>query len=96
MLDQMIIAIMSGKVGWIIGGAIGLVMAMFALYYITFAVIMIGGTACSIVKILAENYGLRKAAADNAYAPEWNGMELGVTMPDGGEPVAEKKKEKEN
>ena len=91
MLDQMVIAILSSKVGWVLGGAVGLVAAMFALYYIAFAVIMIGGTACSIVKILTENYSLRKAAYDTA----WNGAELGITMADGGEPVEKKAEKKE-
>lgn len=92
MLNELIITILSTKVGWVIGGIAGLVMAMFALYYILFAILMIGGTAISMVKILTENYSLRNAAYDTA----WNGAELGVTMPDGGEPVKKEKEEKES
>jgi len=43
-----------------------------------------------------ENLSLRKTATDNACVPEWTGMELGVTMPDGGQPVEENKDKEED
>lgn len=95
MIDKIIVTILQTKVGWFIGGVFGAAIAVATVYFVAFALIMIGGSARSIIKILIKDYHLRKAARHTAYDTAWNGAHLGVTMPDGGEPVAEEKKEKE-
>ena len=95
MIDHMIIMFAQSKVGWGILGAIGLVATVFAVYYISFAIYLIVASIYSGVKLIPESYRVWRADLAAAYDTSWAGAELGVTMPDGGEPVDEEEKEKE-
>ena len=95
MIDHMIIMFAQSKVGWGILGAIGLVATVFAVYYISFAIYLIVASIYSGVKLIPESYRIWRADLAAAYDTSWAGAELGVTMPDGGEPVDEEEKEKE-
>ena len=92
MIDQIIT---QSLVGWGVLGAIGLIATVFALYYISFAVYLIVASIYSGVKLIPESYRIWRADLAATYDTAWGGAELGVTMPDGGEPVEERKKEKE-
>ena len=94
MLDNMIIMFSQSIVGWGILGMIGLVATIFAVYYISFAIYLIVASLYSGVKLLPESYRIWRADLADTYGTAWGGAELGVTMPDGGEPV-EKEEEKE-
>jgi hypothetical protein len=95
MIDHMIIMFAQSKVGWGILGAIGLVATVFAVYYISFAIYLIVASIYSGVKLIPESYRVWRADLAAAYDTSWAGAELGVTMPDGGEPVDEEEEEKE-
>jgi hypothetical protein len=98
MIDQMIIMFAQSKVGWGVLGAIGLIATVFIVYYISFAIYLIVASIYSGVKLIPESYRIWRADLAATYETSWNGVELGVTMPDGGEPVEkeeEKEKEKE-
>jgi hypothetical protein len=95
MIDQMIITLAQSKIGWGIIGAIGLVATVFAVYYISFAIYLIVASIYSGVKLLPESYRIWRTDLAETYGAAWGGAELGVTMPDGGEPVEDKEKEKE-
>jgi len=95
MIDQMIIMFAQSKVGWGVMGAIGLIATAFAVYYISFAIYLIVASVYSGVKLIPESYRIWRADLAAEYGPAWGGAELGVTMPDGGEPIEEEEKEKE-
>jgi hypothetical protein len=95
MIDQMIIIFTQSKVGWGILGAIGLIATVFAVYYISFAIYLIVASIYSGIKLAPESYRIWRADLAVTYDTVWGGAELGVTMPDGGEPVEEEEKEKE-
>ena len=94
MLDNMIIMFSQSIVGWVVLGMIGLVATIFAVYYILFAIYLIVASVYSGIKLLPESYRIWRSEAAATYDPAWGRVELGLTMPDGGEPV-EKKEEKE-
>jgi len=95
MVDQIIIMLTQGIVGWGILGAIGLIATVFAVYYISFALYLIAASIYSGVKLIPESYRIWRTDLADRYDPAWGGVELGVTMPDGGEPVEEEEKEEE-
>jgi len=94
MIDQLILMFAQSKVGWGVMGVIGLVAAVFVMYYISFAIYLIVASIYSGVKLLPESYRIWRADWVAAQDTSWAGAQLGVTMPDGGEPV-EKKEEEE-
>ena len=94
MLEQMIITLAQGKVGWTVLGAIGVIATMFAVYYISFAIYLIVASAYSGFKLIPASYRIWREDLAADYGTSWGGAELGVTMPDGGEPV-DKEEEKE-
>ena len=93
MLDQMIIIFSETKVGWAVVGMIGLIAAVFIVYYISFAIYLIVASLYSGIKLLPQSYGIWKEELAETYGPAWGGAELGVTMPDGGEPIDEEEEE---
>ena len=95
MIDQMILTIAQGKVGWAVLGMIGLIATVFAVYYISFAIYLIVASIYSGFKLIPESYRIMREDLAAAYNPGWGGAELGVTMPDGGEPVEKEEKEEE-
>jgi len=95
MVDQIIIMLTQGIVGWGILGAIGLIATVFAVYYISSALCLIAASIYSGVKLIPESYRIWRTDLADRYDPAWGGVELGVTMPDGGEPVEEEEKEEE-
>jgi hypothetical protein len=95
MVDQIIIMLTQGIVGWGILGAIGLIATVFVVYYISFALYLIAASIYSGVKLIPESYRIWRTDLADRYDPAWGGVELGVTMPDGGEPVEEEEKEEE-
>ena len=95
MIDQMIIMFAQSKLGWGVVGAIGLIATVFAVYYISFAIYLIVASIYSGVKLIPESYRIWRADLAAEYDVSWAGAELGVTMPDGGEPVKEEEEKKE-
>jgi hypothetical protein len=96
MIDQIIIMFSQSKVGWGVFGALGLIATVFAVYYISFAIYLIVASIYSGVKLIPESYRVWRTDVAAEYDISWGGAELGVTMPDGGEPVEEEEeKEKE-
>ena len=95
MIDQMILTIAQGKVGWAVLGMIGLIATVFAVYYISFAIYLIVASIYSGFKLIPESYRIWREDFATAYDPGWGNAELGITMPDGGEPVEEEEEEKE-
>lgn len=95
MIDQIIIMLTQGVVGWGVLGAIGLIATVFAVYYISFAIYLIVASIYSGAKLIPESYRIWRTDLAATYDPAWGGAELGVTMPDGGEPIEEEKKEEE-
>ena len=95
MIDHMIIMFTQTKVGWGILGAMGLLATVFAVYYISFAIYLIVASLYSGAKLIPESYRIWREDFAATYDTAWSGAELGVTMPDGGEPVDEEEKEKE-
>ena len=95
MIDQLILIFAQSKVGWGVFGAVGLIATVFALYYISFAIYLIAASIYSGVKLIPESYRIWRADWVAAHETSWAGAELGVTMPDGGEPVEKKEEEKE-
>ena len=95
MIDQIIIMLTQGVVGWGVLGALGLIATVFAVYYISFAIYLIVASIYSGVKLIPESYRIWRADLAATYDTAWGGAELGVTMPDGGEPIEEEKKEEE-
>ena len=93
MIDHMIIMFTQTKVGWGILGAMGLLATVFAVYYISFAIYLIVASAYSGFKLIPESYRIWREDFAATYDTSWGGAELGVTMPDGGEPVDEEGKE---
>jgi len=93
MLEHIITTATQGIIGWSILGAIGLIAALFAVYYIAFALYLIGASVYSGVKLIPESYRIWRSDLAVGYDTDWGGAELGVTMPDGGEPIAEEEKE---
>ena len=96
MIDHIILMFTQSIVGWGVLGAIGLIAAVFIVYYISFAIYLIAASIYSGVKLLPESYRTIRAELADTYGTAWGGAELGVTMPDGGEPVEEEEKEKES
>jgi hypothetical protein len=90
MIDQIFT---QSLVGWGLLGAIGIIATVFAVYYISFAVYLIVASIYSGVKLIPESYRIWRADLAATYDTAWGGAELGVTMPDGGEPVEEEKEE---
>lgn len=95
MIDHMIIMFAQSKVGWVIFGALALIATVFAVYYISFAIYLIVASIYSGVKLIPESYRIWRTDLAAAYDPGWGGAELGVTMPDGGEPIKEEEKAEE-
>jgi hypothetical protein len=95
MVDQLINMLTQGIVGWGILGALGLIATVFAVYYISFAIYLIVASIYSGVKLIPESYRIWRADWVAAHDTSWAGAQLGFTMPDGGEPVDEEKKEEE-
>ena len=95
MLDHMIIIFTETKVGWAVVGMIGVIASVFIVYYISFAIYLIVASLYSGVKLIPESYRIWREDLAAEYGPAWGGAELGVTMPDGGEPVDKEEKEKE-
>lgn len=95
MIDQMIIMIAQGKLGWVVMGAIATIAAVFAVYYISFALYLIFASIYSGYKLIPESYRIWREDLAATYDTSWGGAQLGVTMPDGGEPVEKEKEEKE-
>jgi hypothetical protein len=83
------------KVGWGILGALGLIAGVFAVYYISFAIYLIVASIYSGFKLIPESYRIWRADLAATYNTGWGGAELGVTMPDGGEPLKDEKKQEE-
>jgi hypothetical protein len=96
MIDQMILTIAQGKVGWAVLGMIGLIATVFAVYYISFAIYLIVASIYSGFKLIPESYRIMREDFAAAHpATSWGGAQLGVTMPDGGEPVEKEEEVKE-
>jgi hypothetical protein len=93
MIDHMIIMLAQSKIGWGVLGVIGLIATVFIVYYISFAIYLIVASIYSGAKLLPESYRALRADLAAAYDTGWGGAELGVTMPDGGEPIEEKEEE---
>ena len=93
MIDQIIIMLTQGIIGWGVLGAIGLIATVFAVYYISFAIYLIVASIYSGVKLIPESYRIWRADWVATHDTSWAGAQLGVTMPDGGEPLDEEKKE---
>ena len=94
MIDYMILMISQTKVGWVIVGVFGLIAAFFAVYYIAFALYLIGASIYTGIKLIPQSYRIWREDLAASYGSVWHGAEIGVTMPDGGKPV-EKKEKKE-
>ena len=60
MLEQMIITLAQGKVGWTVLGAIGVIATMFAVYYISFAIYLIVASVYSGFTLIQESYRMRR------------------------------------
>ena len=96
MIENMIITLAQGKVGWAVFGMLGLIATVFAVYYISFAIYLIVASLYSGYKLIPESYRIWREDLAADYGTSWGGAQLGVTMPDGGEPVdKEEKKEEE-
>jgi len=95
MIDHMILTIAQGKVGWAVLGMIGLIASVFAVYYISFAIYLIVASVYSGFKLIPESYRIWREDFAAAHEPGWGGAALGVTMPDGGEPVDKEEEAKE-
>ncbi|MEN8232876.1 MAG: hypothetical protein ABFR35_09390 [Thermodesulfobacteriota bacterium] len=95
MIDNMIITLAQGKVGWAVFGMLGLIATVFAVYYISFAIYLIVASAYSGFKLIPESYRIWREDLAADYGTSWGGAQLGVTMPDGGEPVDKEEEEKE-
>jgi len=95
MIDQMILMIAQGKVGWVLMGTIGAVAMVFAVYYISFALYLIFASLYSGFKLIPGSYRIWREDMAATYDTSWGNAQLGVTMPDGGEPVEKEEKEKE-
>ena len=95
MIDNIIQMFAQSKVGWGVFGAIGLIAAVFIVYYISFAIYLIVASIYSGVKLIPESYRVWREDLAATHDTSWAGARLGVTMPDGGEPVEEEKKEEE-
>ena len=95
MIDHMIIMFTQTKVGWGILGAMGLLATVFAVYYISFAIYLTVASLYSGAKLIPESYRIWREDFAATYDTSWGGAELGVTMPDGGEPVDEEEEEEE-
>jgi hypothetical protein len=95
MIDQMILMIAQTKVGWVLMGAIGLIAMVFVVYYISFALYLIFASLYSGYKLIPESYRIWREDLAADYGTSWGGAQLGVTMPDGGEPVDKDKEEEE-
>lgn len=95
MIENMIITLAQGKVGWAVFGMLGLIATVFAVYYISFAIYLIVASAYSGFKLIPESYRIWREDLAADYGTSWGGAQLGVTMPDGGEPVDKKEEEKE-
>lgn len=95
MIDYMIIMFTQTKVGWGVVGAIGLIGAVFAVYYISFAIYLIVASIYSGFKLIPESYRVWREDLAVEHGPAWGNAELGLTMPDGGEPIEEEEDKKE-
>ena len=76
-------------------GAIATIATVFAVYYISFALYLIFASIYSGYKLIPESYRIMREDLATAYDTGWGRAELGVTMPDGGEPVEKEEEEKE-
>ncbi len=95
MIENMIITLAQGKVGWAVFGMLGLIATVFAVYYISFAIYLIVASAYSGFRLIPESYRIWREDLAADYGTSWGGAQLGVTMPDGGEPVDKKEEEEE-
>jgi hypothetical protein len=91
----MIITLAQGKVGWTVLGTIGVIATVFAVYYISFAIYLIVASVYSGFKLIPESYRIWREDLAADYGTAWGGAQLGVTMPDGGEPIEEEEEEEE-
>jgi len=96
MIDNIITLFSETILGWGILGVFGLIATVFAVYYISFALYLIVASLYSGVKLIPKSYRIWREELAASYHAGWGSAELGVTMPDGGEPVNEEKKEKED
>jgi hypothetical protein len=94
MIDQMIIMLTQSKLGLVIIGGIGLIGVLFVVYYIAFALYLIFASIYSGIKLIPESYRIWREDLAATYEAAWGNAQLGVTMPDGGEPVDEEEEEK--
>ena len=95
MIENMIITLAQGKVGWAVFGMLGLIATVFAVYYISFAIYLIVASLYSGYKLIPESYRIWREDLAADYGTSWGGAQLGVTMPDGGEPVDKEEEEEE-
>lgn len=93
MIDKIILMIAHTKIGWIFIGVLGAIAAAFALYYISFAIYLIVGSIYTGCRLIPRTYRMWREELAAAYHPGWGNVELGLTMPDGGEPVEKEEKE---
>lgn len=95
MLDNMITVFSEGIVGWGVLGVLGIIAAVFVVYYISFAIYLIVASIYSGIKMLPQSYRIWREDLAADYQPGWDNAQLGMTMPDGGEPVKKEEEEKE-
>jgi hypothetical protein len=93
MIDQIILMLTQTKAGLGIIGVVGVIAAVFAVYYISFALYLIFGSIYSGFKLIPQSYRIWREELATGYHMGLGGAELGVTMPDGGEPVEKEEKE---
>ena len=93
MIDTIILMIANTKIGWGLIGVLGAIAAVFALYYIAFAIYLIVGSIYTGCRLIPRSYRIWREELAAGYHAGWGNVELGVTMPDGGEPVEKEEKE---
>ena len=94
-MDYLLFTIFQTKAAWVLGVVILLAMAISILFYIQIVFSLLGSAVIPMVKNLVGKCSLRKTARFAGERP-WHRADLGVTMPDGGEPVEAEKEVKES
>ncbi|MEJ2689015.1 MAG: hypothetical protein P8130_03530 [Deltaproteobacteria bacterium] len=95
MIEQMMGTIFQTTAAWVLGAIIVSAIAVSILFYLQLAVFLIGGIAISVFRNFVEKFNHWKMVRTTNEL-SWKGAQLGITMPDGGEPVAEEKQKKES
>ena len=90
-MDQIIAAFFDVTAAWILGMVLVLAMAISILFYLQIALFLIGGVSISLFKFFSEKLNYLKRARPRQEL-WWNSTSLGITMQDGGEPMAKEKK----